>query len=78
MFDCNGDRIEEHQYDDKPIKPLRFDGVPDPKSKSLFSQPKTFATALIRHFWIEIAWNHVISVFRKHSDKTFYIFFFFN
>lgn len=55
MLHCNGDRIEKHQNDHKPIEPLRFDGVPNPEAESLFSQPKTLATPLIRHFWFKIA-----------------------
>lgn len=55
MLDSNGYRIEEHQYDDEPIEPLRFDGMPNPEAKPFLRQPKAFAAALIRHFFIEIA-----------------------
>lgn len=63
MLYCNGDCVEKYQNNDKPIEPLGFNGVSNPESKSFLSQPKTFATPLIRHFWFKIACNHVISVF---------------
>lgn len=63
MLNGNGDRVEKHQNDDKPIEPLGLNGVSNPEAKTFLSQPKTFATPLIRHFWFKIAWNHVISVF---------------
>lgn len=65
MFHSYGDSIEEHQYDHKPVEPLRFNGVPDPKAKPFLRQPKTFAASLVRHFWFKISWNRVISVFWK-------------
>lgn len=55
MLDGHGDRVEEHQDDDEPIEPLRFDGVPDPEAEPLLGQPEALAAALIRRFFIEIA-----------------------
>lgn len=54
VFDRHSDRIEKHQNYNKPVEPLRFHCVTNPKSKSLFGQPKTFAAPLIRNFWFKV------------------------
>lgn len=32
MFSCDSDCIEEHQYNNEPVEPLRFDCVTNPES----------------------------------------------
>lgn len=62
MLDGNTNGIEEHKNDDKPVEPLGFHCVPNPKSEPFFGQPETLATALVPHFRFEKTYKCIISV----------------
>lgn len=71
VFGCYGDCVQEHQHNYKPVKPLRFDHMPDTKTKALFKFPKTpfarrFALRKGRHWngthWIETDWHNKLHV----------------
>jgi hypothetical protein len=50
MFNSNTYGVKEYEDDDKPIKPLGLDGVPDPKPETFFRSPKILTFSLCFHF----------------------------
>lgn len=42
--------VEEDQHYNKPIEPLRLDGVPDPEPEAFLGAPETLAATLVLHF----------------------------
>lgn len=47
MFNCNADGVEENEYNNKPVKPLGFNGVSDPETKSLLCSPEPNAGSFV-------------------------------
>lgn len=54
MLYSNTNGVKENKYYNKPVKPLLFYSVSDPKTKTLFGPPKSFTFTLALHFRFKI------------------------